>query len=160
MHMTGDTYELALSLAHDDVDLLEDLHEAIMANGISDETYAKAFALMYGRNRAEEAGMVFSKTEKVWKRGGRTLSDMKLFTALNKACELVRAYTLASWENCVFSAWVPKKEVQKAEEKMDAQESIAHAKAILALAADMMEGECPGSPKIDWEAEEEEPEPD
>lgn len=158
--MTGDTYELALSLAHDDIDLLEDLHEAIMTNGISDETYAKAFALMYGGNSEGESDIVFSKTEKVWKRDGHTLSDMKLFTALNRACELVRSYTLASWENCVFSAWVPKREVQKAEEKMDAQESIARAKAILALAAEMMEGECPGSPKIDWETEDEEPETD
>ena len=39
--MTGDSYELALSLAHNDMDLLEDVHETIMENGISDDTYVQ-----------------------------------------------------------------------------------------------------------------------
>ena len=109
---------------------------------------------MYDSGRVCEEHISYAPAEKVWKRNGHTLSDMKLFTALNKACELVRAYTLASWENCVFSVWVSKREVQKAEDKMDTQESIDRAKAILALAAARMTSESPGSSKINWEDEE------
>ena len=151
--MTGDSYELALSLVHNDMDLLEDVHETIMENGISDDTYAKVFSLMFNSNRSDENRITFSSVEKEWKKNDRTLSDIKLFTALNQSCELVRAYVLASWENCVFSAWVSKKEVQKAEERMDSMESMAHAKTILALAAEMMSSEALGSTKIDWAAE-------
>lgn len=149
--MTGESYELALTLAHNDIDLLEDVHETIMGTGISDETYAKIFSLMYG---GDDDLIRYFPSEKVWRRNGQQLSDMKVFTALDKTCELIRAYVLASWENCVFSAWVPRKEVQKAEEKMDTQESIAHAKAILSLAAETMASESSGSPKIDWAADE------
>jgi len=156
--MTGESYELALSLARDDMDLLEDIHEAIMKDGISDNTYAKVFTLMYHTYSTEEEHISYAATEKEWKRGGRTLSDMKLFTALNQSCELVRAYTLASWENCVFSAWVSKKEVQKTEEKMDSMESMVHAKAILDLASELMSSETPSSTKIDWAEEDEDPE--
>ena len=45
--MTGENYALALALAKNDKDLLEDIHEILMESGISDETYAKVFARMY-----------------------------------------------------------------------------------------------------------------
>ena len=45
--MTGENYELALALAKNDKDLLEDIHEILMESGVSDEAYAKVFARMY-----------------------------------------------------------------------------------------------------------------
>lgn len=38
--MTGENYELALALAKNDKDLLEDIHEILMESGVSDEAYA------------------------------------------------------------------------------------------------------------------------
>ena len=35
--MTGENYELALALAKNDKDLLEDIHEILMESGVSDE---------------------------------------------------------------------------------------------------------------------------
>lgn len=115
--MTGENYELALALAHDDTDLLEDIHDILMEFGISDEAYSKAFARMYYTEKEIGERISYDPSEKEWRRSGHALSDIRLVTELGKTCDLVRAYILASWDNCVFSAWMPKKEVQKAEEK-------------------------------------------
>ena len=150
--MTGDNYELALALAHDDTDLLEDIHDILMEFGISDEAYSKAFARMYYTEKEIGERISYDPSEKEWRRSGHALSDIRLVTELGKTCDLVRAYILASWDNCVFSAWMPKKEVQKAEEKMGAMESLTHAKAIFALASELMPSSASGSTKIDWTA--------
>jgi len=150
--MTGENYELALALAHDDTDLLEDIHDILMEFGISDEAYSKAFARMYYTEKEIGERISYDPSEKEWRRSGHALSDIRLVTELGKTCDLVRAYILASWDNCVFSAWVPKKEVQKAEEKMGAMESLTHAKAIFALASELMPSSASGSTKIDWTA--------
>lgn len=150
--MTGENYELALALAHDDTDLLEDIHDILMEFGISDEAYSKAFARMYYTEKEIGERISYDPSEKEWRRSGHALSDIRLVTELGKTCDLVRAYILASWDNCVFSAWMPKKEVQKAEEKMGAMESLTHAKAIFALASELMPSSASGSTKIDWTA--------
>ena len=150
--MTGENYELALALAHDDTDLLEDIHDILMEFGISDEAYSKAFARMYYTEKEIGERISYDPSEKEWRRYGHALSDIRLVTELGKTCDLVRAYILASWDNCVFSAWMPKKEVQKAEEKMGAMESLTHAKAIFALASELMPSSASGSTKIDWTA--------
>ena len=150
--MTGENYELALALAHDDTDLLEDIHDILMEFGISDEAYSKAFARMYYTEKEIGERISYDPSEKEWRRSGHALSDIRLVTELGKTCDLVRAYILASWDNCVFSAWMPKKEVQKAEEKMGVMESLTHAKAIFALASELMPSSASGSTKIDWTA--------
>ena len=150
--MTGENYELALALANDDTDLLEDIHDILMEFGISDEAYSKAFARMYYTEKEIGERISYDPSEKEWRRSGHALSDIRLVTELGKTCDLVRAYILASWDNCVFSAWMPKKEVQKAEEKMGAMESLTHAKAIFALASELMPSSASGSTKIDWTA--------
>ena len=150
--MTGENYELALALAHDDTDLLEDIHDILMEFGISDEAYSKAFARMYYTEKEIGERISYDPSEKEWRRSGHALSDIRLVTELGKTCDLVRAYILASWDNCVFSAWMPKKEVQKAEENMGAMESLTHAKAIFALASELMPSSASGSTKIDWTA--------
>ena len=150
--MTGENYELALALAHDDTDLLEDIHDILMEFGISDEAYSKAFARMYYTEKEIGERISYDPSEKEWRRSGHALSDIRLVTELGKTCDLIRAYILASWDNCVFSAWMPKKEVQKAEEKMGAMESLTHVKAIFALASELMPSSASGSTKIDWTA--------
>lgn len=148
--MTGENYELALALAHNDTDLLKDIHDILMESGICDEAYAKTFARMYYTEKEIGERISYDPSEKEWRRSGHTLSDIRLVTELGKACDLIRAYILASWDNCVFSAWVSRKEVQKADEKMAAMESLTHAKAIFALASELMPSSASGSAKIDW----------
>ena len=150
--MTGENYALALTLAHNDTDLLEDIHDILMESSISDEAYAKAFARMYYTEKEIGERISYDPAEKEWRRAGHALSDVRLVTELGKTCDLIRAYAMASWDNCVFSAWVPKKEVQKAEEKMGAMESLTHVKAIFALAADLMPSSATSSTRINWTA--------
>jgi len=153
----GESYELALSLADNNTDLLEELHDIITDNGITEETYARAFALLHYKDKDGDERISYAEAEQEWKRSGHVLSDVKLFTALNQSCELVRNYILASWENCVFSTWVSRKEVQKAEAKMDTMESLTHAKAIITLASAYMPS-TDQDIRIDWTTEDEEPE--
>lgn len=138
--MTGEYYDRALALAEDDPDLIDSIHEILRKEGISEEAYAQAFALVFYKDKADDetSRISCSEAEKVWKRGGKPLSDVKLFSALNQCCDLVHNYVLASWENCVLSAWASKREIQKSEKDMEALESLAHAKNILALAASRM----------------------
>ena len=154
--MVGENYELSLALAQNDKDLLEDIHSILIEAGISEEAYAKVFARMYYTEKETAERISYDPSEKEWRRAGHALSDIRLVTELGKACDLIHAYTLASWDNCVFSAWASKKEVQKAEEKMSAMESLTHAKAIFALASELMPSSVSGSPRINWTAEDEE----
>lgn len=154
--MTGENYELALALAQNDKDLLEDIHEILMGSGISEEAYAKAFARMYYTEKESGERISYDPSEKEWRRDGHTLSDIRLVTELGKTCDLIHAYALASWDNCVFSAWLSKKEVQKAEEKMSTMESLTHAKAIFSLASELMPSSMSGSTRIDWATGDEE----
>lgn len=147
--MKGETYDLALSLANNNPDLLTELHEIIMENGLTEETYARAFALLCYKDKDPEARISYADAEQEWKRNGRTLSDVKLFAALNQCCEFVRAYIIANWENCVFSVWMSRKEVQKAESKMDGMESMVHAKSIITLASTYMPS-TEQDMRIDW----------
>ena len=142
--MTGENYALALALAKNDKDLLEDIHEILMESGISDETYAKVFARMYYAEKESGERISYDPAEKEWRRSGHTLSDIRIVTEL------------ASWDNCVFSAWVSKKEVQKAEEKMSAMESLTHAKTIFSLASELMPSSACSSSRVDWTTDEEE----
>lgn len=138
--MTGEYYDRALALADDDPDLLDSIHEILRKEGISEEAYAQIFALVFYKDKAGDEALRIScsETDKVWKRGGKALSDVKLFSALNQCCDLIHDYVLASWENCVLSAWASKREIQKSEKDMEALESLAHAKNILTLAAPRM----------------------
>lgn len=148
--MNGPYYDRALTLADDDPDLLDEVHAALMKHGLSEETYAQVFAALFFNNQEPDKRISCSSVENVWKKGTQTLSDIKLFAALNQCCDLIRCYALASWENCVFSAWASRKEVTKAEKEMDSLESLAHAKNILTLAAPMMpNNECES--RINWD---------
>lgn len=154
--MTGENYALALALAKNDKDLLEDIHEILMESGISDETYAKVFARMYYAEKESGERISYDPAEKEWRRSGHTLSDIRIVTELGRTCDLIHAYAMASWDNCVFSAWVSKKEVQKAEEKMSAMESLTHAKTIFSLASELMPSIACSSSRVDWTTDEEE----
>ena len=147
--MKGEAYDLALSLANNNPDLLTELHEIIMENGLTEETCARAFALLCYKDRGSETRISYADAEQEWKRNGRALSDVKLFGALNQCCEFIRAYIIASWENCVFSVWMSIKEVQKAETKMDGMESMSHAKSIITLASAYMPS-TEQDMRIDW----------
>ena len=153
--MTGENYELALALAQNDSDLLEDIHDILMEAGLTEEAYAITFARMYYTGKQAAERISYDPSVKEWRRAGHALSDIRLVTELGKTCDLIHAYALASWDNCVFSAWVSKKEVQKAEEKMAAMESLTHAKGIFALATELMPSSVSGSSKIDWATEDE-----
>ena len=97
-----------------------------------------------------------SPTTRPRRRSGHTLSDIRIVTELGRTCDLIHAYAMASWDNCVFSAWVSKKEVQKAEEKMSAMESLTHAKTIFSLASELMPSSACSSSRVDWTTDEEE----
>lgn len=151
--MTGEFYERALELVDDDPDTLDSVHSILMKEGLSETAYAQIFALIFFQAKEDDEKISCSSVEKVWKRGKLTLSDMKLFSALNQCCNIIRCYVLASWENCVFSAWASKREVTKAEKDMEAMESLAHAKNILAAAAPLMpNNDCEN--RISWTEEE------
>ena len=150
----GEYYERALALADGDPAILDDVHDILMESKITEKSYAKVFALLFYKSRDEESRITYSELEKYWREGKKTLSDVKLFGTLNQCCDLIRYYALSSWESCVFSAWLPAKEVQKTEKAMDTMESMDHAKAILEMAASLMiNNEC--NTQIDWSEGEE-----
>lgn len=151
--MSGEYYERALALVDDDPDTLDSVHSILMKEGLSEAAYAQIFALVFFNAKDDSEKVSCSTVEKVWKRGKQTLSDMKLFSALSQCSDIIRCYVLASWGNCVFSAWASKREVTKAEKDMDAMESLAHAKNILAAAAPLMpNNDCEN--RINWTEEE------
>lgn len=147
--MTIPEYDKALALADDDPDTLDAVHLILKETGLTEATYAHVFELLFYKSLPEDERITYSEVEKVWKRGDEPISDIKLFAVLNQCFDLVRAYALYSWENCVFSAWVSKKEVTKAEKEISTMESLPHAKSILLLAAPLMPDKIPKS-KIKW----------
>lgn len=136
--MKGPYYERSLALANDDPDILDRVHEILIKDGLSENSYAQVFALLFYDSRSPDERISCSSVEKIWKRGDHTLSDVKLFSALNQCCDLIHTYVLYSWEQCVFSAWAPRKEVVKAESEMDAMEALNHARNIIGMAATLM----------------------
>lgn len=147
--MKGPYYERSLALANDDPDILDRVHEILMKDGLSESSYAQVFALLFYDGRNPDERISCSSVEKIWKRGDHTLSDVKLFSALNQCCDLIHAYVLYSWEQCVLSAWAPRKEVIKAETEMDSMEALAHARNIIGMAAALMPGQACDT-RISW----------
>ena len=75
--MTGENYELALALAQNDSDLLEDIHDILMEAGLTEEAYAKSFARMYYTEKEAAERISYDPSEKEWRRAGHALSDIR-----------------------------------------------------------------------------------
>ena len=153
--MTGNAYDKALALADNDPDILDEVHEILLQNGLSETAYAQIFMLLFYKTRSDDDRISCSSIQKLWKCGQQPLSDVKLFASLSQCCDLIRNYVLASWENCVLSAWTSKRELTKSMQTMTMLESLDHAKNIISAASKLMPSdEC--APEINWTDEDSE----
>lgn len=141
-----------LALADNDPEITSVVHEAIVVHGLTVEAYATVFKHICA-NQPEP--LCWMPTGKTWRRGGKAQTDMAVLQELATACKIIREYVLLSWENCVFSSWLPARELQRAERAMDAMESLDKLREILDLAAADMRPTNQGGKKdegnIDWE---------
>lgn len=130
-------------------DLIPQIHDALAEHHISDASYADVFRILYctiDRDPSQE--LSYSPATKEWQMGKRVLSDVRLFGLLAKVCDVIRLYVRASWEECIFSAWLDDTEIVKAEREMQTMESLSHARAILKAVADAVSYTNDG--KMDW----------
>ena len=76
--------------------------------------------------RTPEGEVTYRSEIEKWLIGEKLLSDAKLFSFLNKVCDIVRYYVLWSWDSCIFSTWntTMYQEVVKTEKEMDIIESV------------------------------------
>jgi len=128
-----------MELLHGRAELVPLIHDILAENQLSEEAYAQVFQLVFSsKPNSSEDEVSFCRDAKEWVQGGKPLSGVKLFCVLNQVCDIIRFYTLASWEECIFSAWGSDKEVLAAQEKMHEMESIAHMRSVLKLSAENM----------------------
>ena len=141
-----------LALADNDHEIIPVTHEAIVLHGLTVEAYAAVFKHLC-TNQPEP--LCWMPSGKTWRRGGKAQTDMAVLQELATTCKIVREYVLLSWESCVFSSWLPARELQRAERAMDAMESLDKLREILDLAAAEMRPANQGGKKdegnIDWE---------
>lgn len=130
-------------------DLIPQIHDALAEHHISDASYADVFRILYctiDRDPGQE--LSYSPAAKEWQMGKRVMSDVRLFGLLAKVCDVIHLYVRASWEECIFSAWLDDTEIVKAEREMQTMESLSHARAILNAAANAVSYTNDG--KMDW----------
>jgi len=130
------------------IEILPAVHDILAEHHISDISYAKVFQLLYSASACEGSKVSFCNGTQEWKMGKRSLSDARLFCLLGNVCDVIHSYVLASWEECIFSAWSSDKEVLKVEREMDEMENLTHLRSILKLAAPNMLFSSDGT--IDW----------
>lgn len=130
--------DVILELANSDTEIFGIMHQAIMANGIDVKAYAAVFQYLCGDMRPSNERLSYLAGSKVWKQGNKQLTDMAVLQELSIVTRMMREYVLLSWESCIFSAWLPARELQQAEKAMDAMESIDKLKEILDVAASNM----------------------
>lgn len=150
-----------LELADDYDGIFTVAHDAIVTHGVSAQAYADIFKYLSCDCRRSGTQLIYVPAKKSWRCGTKPVTDINVLQALSQVCEIVREYLLLSWEECVFSAWLPNRELQAVEEAMDSMESFDKLKEILDLAAPNMKikaSEPEPKPKqgakgatIDWE---------
>lgn len=141
--------EKLMKLLDGRLELLPLIHDVLAEHHLSETAYAHVFELVNYSTVTDPSDVVayFAPT-KEWRLGKRVISDIKLFGLLDKACDIIRLYVRASWEDCIFSAWVSDAELAKAETTMTSMENMSHIRNILAVAAKSMVFNTDGT--IDW----------
>ena len=144
--------EQLLDLIGNRTDMLPIIRDILAAERLTPKSYAQVFRLIYSTMAmTPDEQISFSKGAKEWRIGRRKLTDVKLFSRLGTVCDIIRYYVLASWDECIFSAWVASNiEVTKAEADMDKMESSSSLREIIKQAAEMMVYSTDGT--IDWSA--------
>lgn len=153
-----------LELANNDQEIFTIIHEAIATHGLTSQAYAAVFRYLCGDSRSANNRLVYMAGSKTWKQGAKTLTDAMVLKELFRVDQMIREYVLLSWENCVFSTWLPARELQHAEKAMDALESLDKLKETLDLASGEMKftamgrTSCPtadpepeSEPQINWQ---------
>lgn len=131
--------EHLLELIQNRTELIPFIHDILAEHHLSDTSYASIFRLAFSSMAVSpEEEVAYCKGTKEWKIGKKSLSDVKLFCLLSQVCDIVRYYVLSSWDECIFSAWTSDKEVVKAEQEMNALESLSHLRGILKIASETM----------------------
>lgn len=127
-----------LELADNNQEIFTIAHDAIMTNGLTIQAYADIFRYLCYDARPATDRLTYLTGSKTWRRGTKPLTDAVVLQELFRVSQIVREYVLLSWENCVFSSWLPARELQRAEKAMDTLESLERLKEILeASAAEM-----------------------
>lgn len=131
--------ELFLERIGNQTDLIPQIYNILAKDHISDKSYAAIFQLIFFDNAAKKEDVIaYCKATGDWRRGSRPISDIKLICVLDKVCEIIRYYVLASWDECIFSAWCSDEEVTKALHEMDDMETMEHMKNISQIASESM----------------------
>jgi hypothetical protein len=131
--------EMLLDLLQQRQELLPVIHSILADDGISEVSYANVFSLVFFSEAQDvESEIAYCKGAEEWRQGKITLTDAKLFSLLAQVCDIVRYYVLASWDDCILSAWGKGKEILKAEKEMTEMESLAHLHNILKIASESM----------------------
>lgn len=141
--------EKLMKLLDGRLELLPLIHDVLAEHHLSETAYAHVFELVNYSTVTDPSDVVaYFAPMKEWRLGKRVISDIKLFGLLDKACDIIRLYVRASWEDCIFSAWVSDAELTKAETAMTSMESMSHIRNILAAAAKNMVFNTDGT--MDW----------
>lgn len=126
-------------------------HDMIAEYGLTAKTYAAIFCYLNSESVEEDQRLTYSVGGKGWRRGKDMVTDASVLHSLCTTCDLIREYIRLSWDECVFSAWLPQRELQKAEKSLDMMESMEQLKNILSMAAEAMKSKDVDA-KINWDA--------
>lgn len=143
--------EKIMKMTGGDETFFDVVHEAITEYGITAKAYAAAFCYLNAESADSDRRLSYSTGGKGWRRGKDAVTDAHVVHCLCVTCDLIREYIRLSWEECVFSAWLPQRELQKAEKSLDLMESMEQMKTILGLAAEAMKTK-DADAKIDWDS--------
>ena len=137
--------EMLMSLLDGQEESLPIIHDILAEHHLSETAYAKVFELVNFTMPTDASDTVaYCAATKEWKKGTRTISDIKLFGLLDRVCDIIRLYVRTSWDECIFSAWVS----DKAETAMTSMEELAHIRNVLKLASSSMVYSSDGT--LDW----------
>lgn len=131
--------ESLLELLHQREDLLPVIHSILAEDAITETSYANVFSLVFFTETEDSNSEVaYCKGAEEWRQGKQTLTDAKIFALLAQVCDIVRYYVMASWDECILSAWGNSKEIVKVEKEMSEMESLPHLHNILKIASESM----------------------
>lgn len=144
--------EQLMELLENRTDIIPILRDILAAERLTPKSYAQVFRLLYSTMAtAPEETIAFSKGTNEWRVGRKKLTDVMFFCKLGVVCNVIRYYVLASWDECIFSAWISADaEVAKAEADMEKMESSSSLREIIKYAKEMMVYSSDGT--INWGA--------
>jgi len=131
--------DVLLDLLQQRQELLPLIHDILAEDAISETSYANVFSLVFfAEAQCDDKEVAYCKGAEEWRQGKIALTDAKLFSLLAQVCDIIRYYVLASWDDCILSAWGNSKEILRVEKEMTEMESLAHLNNILKIASTSM----------------------